>query len=367
MSDTNEEWWKSVHLPKSIKDWETKASSTCFEETIEENQQHESTRQKNRQHINPNKLHQGERAIDVHPTDLSGWDPASKIKKPYYLTTRILWNFKSLSDLTPEGAEPLFNVTQEADDVSRAYLKGLKNWKDFRRDIRNSMHQSRPPMGQAKTLGIFTFVRDQMWAINKTDENPPPDPISSRTRSKITNTTESEGSSQKDVENVTEVSEYRSQVIPSPVEDRMDSDEDRSRPNSRSDAYNESDAGSSDLLMGGSVHSIADTDMYPPTRGEETVNIASVAFLRTVTMGCKQAGLEWEEHRKGFSHRLGEAYIRAYTDGCLSSDRKDDVHGILEVKPFTLTKRPEQTLMQMGIEMLTYMLYCEFNGKQKER
>ena len=65
--------------------------------------------------------------------------------------------------------------------------------------------------------------------------------------------------------------------------------------------------------------------MYPPTKGEETVNVAAVAFLRTLTMGCKEAGLEWESYRKGFIHQLGEAYVRAYTDGCLSSDRKDDV------------------------------------------
>ena len=120
-------------------------------------------------------------------------------------------------------------------------------------------------MGQAKTLGIFTFVRDQMWAINKTDESPPPNPISSRTRSKAMEIPESEGSSDGDKKNASEVSESRSQVISSPVEDRMDTNGDSSRPNSRSDAYTESDAGSSESLAGGSVHSIADTDMYPPT------------------------------------------------------------------------------------------------------
>lgn len=117
----------------------------------------------------------------------------------------------------------------------------------------------------------------------------------------------------------------------------------------------------------GSAHSVADDELYPAFKGEETVNVAAIALLRTLTMGCPEAKLEWEANRKGFVHQLGEACIRAYTDGCLSSEGKEDVHAILEVKPFTLTKRSEQTLMQMGMEMLAYILYCELNGKPKKR
>ena len=89
----------------------------------------------------------------------------------------------------------------------------------------------------------------------------------------------------------------------------------------------------------GSDISVANADMYPPSLSEEVANVAAVTFLRILTMRCFEVGLKWEVRRKGFEAKLGEASIRAHTDGCLSSeDDANNIHGVVEVKPFPIAK-----------------------------
>lgn len=49
----------------------------------------------------------------------------------------------------------------------------------------------------------------------------------------------------------------------------------------------------------------------PKGRGEETVNMAAVCFLRALSMRRPEATPEWEAYRKTFSLKLGETSIRA--------------------------------------------------------
>jgi hypothetical protein len=74
--------------------------------------------------------------------------------------------------------------------------------------------------------------------------------------------------------------------------------------------------------------------------------------------------LEVYKHR--FDVQLGEASIRAITDGRLCSRSRTDIHAIVEVKPFVLTPNVDATLMQMGIEMLAWISDCEKRKTPKE-
>lgn len=84
------------------------------------------------------------------------------------------------------------------------------------------------------------------------------------------------------------------------------------------------------------------------------------------TGDIEETGLEWEGYRMGFVHQLGKACIRASTDGCLSSEEEDDIHAAMEVKPFSIAMRTEQTFMQMDMKMLAFILYRDLNEKPKE-
>lgn len=250
-------------------------------------------------------------------------------------------------------------------------------------------------MGQTNNLGIFSFARDQQLAVNKTlDEDAPHETVSMRTRGRSEQQRQLSSGEGMDTgdhighETSNSESEASSEYKPSSIQettDIMDTDSDQGHVTLSTGSYHGSGSGSqgsmsrsqgdltgsepslSRAFTQGSAHSVADDELYPAFKGEETVNVAAIALLRTLTMGCPEAKLEWEANRKGFVHQLGEAWIRAYTDGCLSSEKREDVHAILEVKPFALTKRANQTLMQMGMEMLAYILYCELNGKPKKR
>lgn len=115
--------------------------------------------------------------------------------------------------------------------------------------------------------------------------------------------------------------------------------------------------------------SVADQEKYPPSNGgKESVNMAAVSFLRAISMQCPEATLEWEAYRKGFTHKLSEASVRAAVDGCLRSQYgKDDIHAVLEAKPFSRTMNPEKALMQIGLEMLAFIVDCELGGRPRKR
>ena len=164
-----------------------------------------------------------------------------------------------------------------------------------------------------------------------------------------------------------------------PAGDSMDTDaesdthrnrgsQDASRSNPSRSARTISDPDLTQVVTRGSDISVDNADMYPPSLGEEVVNMAAVTFLRVLTMWCPEVELEWEVRRKAFETQLGEASIRAHTDGCLSSeDDANKIHGIVEVKPFPVAKDSEETLMQMDLEMLAFILYYELNWMPKRK
>jgi hypothetical protein len=120
-----------------------------------------------------------------------------------------------------------------------------------------------------------------------------------------------------------------------------------------------------------SEHSAADLKtvpgMFTQSPGEDYVNVAAVSFLTTLTMGCNLAWLEWEVFKHNFNVQLGEASICAITDGRLCCRARTDIHAIVEVKPFVLREKLEPTLMQMGLEMLAWIIDCEKNNRPKQR
>lgn len=205
------------------------------------------------------------------------------------------------------------------------------DWKAYREDIKNAEEQ-RPSRGSAAKLGCFSVARDQQWAAKK--EHLQQFPASARSKSAAGM---AEVESNEELEN----------------EDIVDEG---------------SGARLTPAVTHGSDISVANAYMYPPSLGEEVANVAAVTFLRILTMRCFKVELKWEVRRKGFEAKLGEASIRAHTDGCLSSeDDAKNIHGIVEVKPFPIAKNSEKAFMQMRLEMIAFILYCELNGMSKER
>ena len=414
MLDRNLQWWNRVNLPKTPSEWRKAAEETTFEDPSEDKED-AAKGEKKRKHLNPEKMHAGKRVIDVSLRDLSGWNSASKIQKSHFLAARILWHFKPLGDMTTDYARNSMKLSDSVDQISYDYLKSFPDWKTYRDDIKYA-GEKRPPRGCAAKLGCFSIVRDQQWAAKKEYiEQSVIDAIALRTRSKtaasVTETgtgdgledesMEDEGMEDENMEDEgieDEGTEYTSQsslssardagdpddVDTFPAGDRMEIDSEPetplstgpqeapgSNPSTSTASASEVDSGDRGLvtvITHGSDISVANAEMYPPSLGEEVVNVAAVTFLRVLTMWCPEVELEWEVRRMGFETQLGEAHIRAHTDGCLSSaDNANNIHGIVEVKPFSISIETEKTLMQMGLEMLAFILYCELNGMPKER
>lgn len=364
----NHDWWEDVKPPKSIAQWKGSANNTYFENPAKNvntttEQQEEQTDQR---HTNPKKLHIGEKVADVKFRDISGWNSASKVQFSHYLTTRIVWEYKPLAKLKASSLGylmDLLKLSPEAEQVSKSHLSQCSDWKAYYRDIRENQDQ-RPPIGQARDLGYFTLVRDQQLSLGKEFVlDSIIDPISSRTRSLIQT---------KRFSAITErMEEGAADIVMGEENDTVgDSGHASESDNGTQSTEFEGSFGTDSLAhFGSSEQSVADGEEYPPSQGgEETVNMAAVCFLRALSMRCPEATLEWEAYRKSFSLKLGEASIRATIDGCLRSKYgKDDIHAALEVKPFALTMKTERTLMQIGLEMLAFIVDCETKGKPRKR
>ncbi|QKX56689.1 uncharacterized protein TRUGW13939_03795 [Talaromyces rugulosus] len=89
---------------------------------------------------------------------------------------------------------------------------------------------------------------------------------------------------------------------------------------------------------------------FNPSAGEDFVNVAALRFLSSLTI------------------KLGAATLHAITDGRLCSRGNNDIYSIVKVKPYLFQSSPDITLMQMGIEMLTWIADCEQGtGSPKKR
>ena len=97
-----------MNLPKTKSEWQKAASSEKFKEP----------KRRDNDVINAQKLHVGERPVDVHLRDLSGWNSASKIQDTHFLTTRILWNFVPVHKLSESSLLSKSHLTKEADQLS---------------------------------------------------------------------------------------------------------------------------------------------------------------------------------------------------------------------------------------------------------
>ena len=204
------------------------------------------------------------------------------------------------------------NLSDDVDKVSYRYLKTFSDWKTCRNDIKNS--GQRPPRGSAAKLGCFSIVRDQQWAVMKEHlQQFPVSTISSRTRSKTAvsmaeteHDDESEDESMRDgdsrysspsgssrAEDVIGTPDKDSHPAGDPMDTDTESDTHRSTGSGDASGSNPSrsnrtisEADLAQIVTRGSDISVANADMYPPSLGEEVVNVAAVTFLRVLTMWC---------------------------------------------------------------------------------
>lgn len=106
-----------MNLPKTKSQWQKAASSETFEEP----------KRRENDDINTQKLHVGEKPINVHLRDLSGWNSASKIQDAHYLMARIPWDFVPVHKLSASGVLSKSRLKKEADELPWTYLKGLRD------------------------------------------------------------------------------------------------------------------------------------------------------------------------------------------------------------------------------------------------
>ena len=253
----------------------------------------------------------------------------------HYLAAKIIWRFRNVGQMNRPEFRAVTALSDEADQHSRKYLKEFNDWKLYRTDIR-SKGPNRPEPGHATWLGSFSYTRDQQLAI--LDRVPIDTAMASPTEMSEAEEAMSESKESQEAmsETESEYSEAMKESTPSLT----------------------SGASLGRVITAHSEHSATDPETAIPSSGEDFVNVAAVSFLTTLTMGCKLAKLEWEVYKHRFDVQLGEASIRAITDGRLCSRSRTDIHAIVEVKPFVLTQNADATLMQMGIEMLAWISDC---------
>jgi hypothetical protein len=252
---------------------------------------------------------------NVHLRELGGWNSASQIQKSHYLAAKIIWRFRNVSQMNRPEFRAVTTLSDEADQHSRKYLKAFNDWKLYRTDIR-SKGPNRPEPGHATWLGSFSYTRDQQLAI--LDRVPIDTAMASPT----------EMSEAEEAMSETE-SEYSEAMKESTLSLT-------------------SSASLRRVITAHSEHSATDPKTAIPSSGEDFVNVAAVSFLTTLTMGCKLAKLEWEVYKHRFDVQLGEASIRAITDGRLCSRSRTDIHAIVEVKPFVLTQNADNPIDANG-------------------
>lgn len=141
----------------------------------------------------------------------------------------------------------------------------------------------RPALGAAIDLGCFSLVRDQQLPIGSRLPNVQSSPISSRTRSHYVQQpgmleTTGVGQRPRTISGLSDVTTPSAHS----TEDNDSLMEEQSQSLSSGQPLQ-------DHLAAVSEHSIADPDMYPQSPGEETVSMAVIFLLRTVSMGCFQA------------------------------------------------------------------------------
>ncbi|KAK2755018.1 hypothetical protein FQN54_006546 [Arachnomyces sp. PD_36] len=345
------EWEKLITLPKSETEWKAQASREIFQ-------------------MPPDKVakkggnfHVGEKVSSVHIRDLGGWCAASKIQRSHYLAARILWHFKDVKNLKRPDFEEITSLSKEADDLSRKYLKGCKDWKAYREDVRANA-ESIPRPGHHTDLGSFTRVRVEQLSIpDRSDEIKQAERSPPRTRSAATMNQGEPMDDEGDA--MDEEGDAMDQEDTEPSNIDVDQDMTDSNPSLPSSA------GLSRVVTEHSEHSAADPKanpgMYTPSPGEDFVNAAALCFLGTLTDLCNDVTLRWEIMHHTFVTELGAATITAITDGRLVSKERRDVHSIVEVKPHVLLHKADNVLMQMGMEMLGWILDCEVNKRPKRR
>ncbi|PYI11744.1 hypothetical protein BO78DRAFT_382401 [Aspergillus sclerotiicarbonarius CBS 121057] len=303
-------------------------------------------------------LHVGEHPINLSIRDLSGWQSASEVKLAHFLTTRILWKFVPLDSLKRGG---LLGISKDVKEYVSKYLRDdAPDFVAYLEDM-DTNPARQPPPGQATPLGIFTWVRSLQWQIiqnaNMGDEPPAGPSLGRRSLGGpvhlgLDGTMDSEGDTTMDDSDGSETTndDYTDDNISEVTTDEY------TEPGSVADE---------------TVSLFSDESFVPDaviqTDGEDVVNVSLLALLSALTLRCERARLDWDVKKKRLDSNLGHAKIRSVNDGCLRDRETGDVLAVVETKPFRLFRSPEQTLMQMGLELLAHILDCVQNERQKNR
>ncbi|KAJ9220018.1 hypothetical protein DTO207G8_5295 [Paecilomyces variotii] len=316
-------------LPKTPAQWEQKARR----EEILAPPPKPSDVLSGRQPVYAPSLHVGDHPFDVKLKDLSGWRSASKVQFSHFLTTRtIIQMIEDPAEINKIGREPYlgeFHMTKGNCKESRVWLDKYSDWNRYLDDIATYGHNA-PQPGQARMLGEFVNARyHQLQARLRPEKiQAPPNLDPHHLRARDPNVSYHEESPTRDAQ----MQDIRSVSNSPPLPDLTRE------------------------YSGGSRFSTA-----LAAEDEEIVNIGLVDFLVALMKSCPHVLLDWDGARANLSVDVGEAHIGARSDGRLHPRGSTDVYILLEVKPFRLNANPDQTLMQMAIQILCWMIQDDFS------
>ncbi|PWY94627.1 hypothetical protein BO94DRAFT_610072 [Aspergillus sclerotioniger CBS 115572] len=261
-----------------------------------------------------------------------------------------------------------------SEDVKRYVSNHLKNdaseFAAYIEDIATN-RAVQPPLGQATPLGAFTWARAlQLVILQKTSM------ILKQTWGPSSNTRSLGGVFDKELDSTIDTQEEEPDDTTDIQEEELDSTTDTQEDIEMDDSdpsevtnIEEYDLGT---LMEETMTNFSDGSLILPDRtsyreGVDIVKVSLMALLSALTLTCERARLNWDVKKKRLDCNLGHAKIRSINDGCLRDRKTGNVLAVVEANPFLLFANPEQTLMQMGLEMLAHIVDCVQNGRPKKR
>lgn len=94
--------------------------------------------------------------------------------------------------------------------------------------------------------------------------------------------------------------------------------------------------------------------MYPPTKDEQIVNTALLAFLDSLALHFNLS-VSWSLHRMALTAEFTDVKFQARTDGYLA-DRSGDIKAIIEVKPVLRQRKEAQIRIQESHQIVASLL-----------